>query len=282
MFHLLVIIFSCIPISLIKILREERQDHLNYWQNSSPFSPCCCISLIGRKLDNFQWQIQGRGPGGLPPSPIVAVLGLRRSEPESLFFPPRQENTVETGCLRTGRGPFLGYDARDNPIAAPRGTCTEVATVVQKTAIYQVVGLLAEDEHDVNLAYFETGHQVEFVTPPSVLNGLRRSQILLSPVDVALYARRQLARAKAHPGDEFIHVEVVAEEVERTFLGLDSRGGLGRFPPRGWRQRGRIGRKRRTPLLFQGLALGNGACQGYPSVLAPAGMPAATWQTLAR
>ena len=72
--HLLVIIFSDILISLIKILREERLDHPNYRQNSSPFSLCCCISLIGRKLDNFQWQIQG-GPRRLAPPYFWTKLG---------------------------------------------------------------------------------------------------------------------------------------------------------------------------------------------------------------
>ena len=56
--------FICLSLfSVLSLL-----DHLNYRQNSSPFSLCCCISFIGRKLDNFQWQIQG-GPGGLPPPP---------------------------------------------------------------------------------------------------------------------------------------------------------------------------------------------------------------------
>ena len=76
MLHLLVIIFSDILISLIKILREERLDHPNYRQNSSPFSLCCCISLIGRKLDNFQWRIQARGPGSFPPPPKPLSKGL--------------------------------------------------------------------------------------------------------------------------------------------------------------------------------------------------------------
>ena len=43
--HLNVIIFSFIPTGLLKILREERQDHPNYRQNSSPFSLCCCIII---------------------------------------------------------------------------------------------------------------------------------------------------------------------------------------------------------------------------------------------
>ena len=50
--HLHVTIFSFIPTGLLKILREERQDHPNHRQNSRPFSLCCCIS-IGIELDNF-------------------------------------------------------------------------------------------------------------------------------------------------------------------------------------------------------------------------------------
>ena len=85
--HLLVIIFSFILISLIKILREERQDHLNYRQNSSPFSLCCCISLIGRKLDNFQWQIQG-GPRRLaPPLLLDQIFGPKGRKKKILGEP---------------------------------------------------------------------------------------------------------------------------------------------------------------------------------------------------
>ena len=51
MFHLHVIIFSFIPTGLLKILREERQDHPNYRQNSSRFSLCCCIIIhVGLEL----------------------------------------------------------------------------------------------------------------------------------------------------------------------------------------------------------------------------------------
>ena len=52
--HLNVIIFSFIPTGLLKILREERQDHPNYRQNSSPFSLCCCIIIIGLEKDNIR------------------------------------------------------------------------------------------------------------------------------------------------------------------------------------------------------------------------------------
>ena len=52
--HLNAIIFSFIPIGLLKILREERQDHPNYRQNSSPFSLCCCIIIIGLEKDNIR------------------------------------------------------------------------------------------------------------------------------------------------------------------------------------------------------------------------------------
>ena len=50
--HLHVIVFSFIPSGLLKILREERQDHPNNRQNSRPFSLCCCI-ILGIELDNF-------------------------------------------------------------------------------------------------------------------------------------------------------------------------------------------------------------------------------------
>ena len=47
MLHLHVIIFFSLslltPTSLWLILREERQDHPNYWENSSPFCLCCCV-----------------------------------------------------------------------------------------------------------------------------------------------------------------------------------------------------------------------------------------------
>ena len=51
--HLNVIIFSFISTGLLKILREERQDHPNYWQNSSPLSLFCCIIIIGLEMDNI-------------------------------------------------------------------------------------------------------------------------------------------------------------------------------------------------------------------------------------
>ena len=52
MLHLHVIIFSFISNSLLKILREERQDYPIYQENSSPFSLCCCV-IIGPELDNL-------------------------------------------------------------------------------------------------------------------------------------------------------------------------------------------------------------------------------------
>ena len=76
--HLIVIIFSFIPISLIKILREERQDHPNYRQNSSPFRLCCCISLIGRKLDNFS----GKSRGGAQEANLEKTYKLRPEGPK--------------------------------------------------------------------------------------------------------------------------------------------------------------------------------------------------------
>ena len=92
--HLLVIIFSFIRISLIKILRE-RQDHPNYGQNTSPFHLCCCISLIGRKLDNFQWQIQGRGPGACPPTFETKL----RPEGPKFFFLETAVNINRNACF---------------------------------------------------------------------------------------------------------------------------------------------------------------------------------------
>ena len=91
--------FQFILISLKKILREERQDDPNYRQNSSPFSLCCCISLIDRKLDNFQWRIQGRGPGGLPPTPLTFRPNLGPKGRKKMFLEtqPHPPNPLSKG-----------------------------------------------------------------------------------------------------------------------------------------------------------------------------------------
>ena len=91
MLHLHVIIFIFIPTGLLKILREQRQDHPYYRQNSSPSSLCCCIIIIGLELNNFIFYFsQPSDTYHLTSHPTPSLMRVRYISPSPSSFATRE------------------------------------------------------------------------------------------------------------------------------------------------------------------------------------------------
>ena len=84
---------------LLKILREERQDHPNNRQNSRPFSLCCCI-ILGIELDNFILYFSPPSDTlsnhltGHPSPSLMRVCDTHISSQVSIHISPTEEGQI--------------------------------------------------------------------------------------------------------------------------------------------------------------------------------------------